>query len=236
MSGTGGVAGRSFASAMMCSKVMSVWVQTSVTCASGGVPSAPARTGGRRRTWATMGSRRMASRLMASATVPSWSTLENSRVFTCRREKSSFLNPIIYTSNDDKLGKWAVREREMGTDLLIAPLGLSSRRGNGASEELSLMSARIHSQVLRHNYIKLSMPSSFSDLGLIFAIDFRRVFRQAGIWNDSGGNGAVFISLVDSVSKLDIMRRLVFFCCKLGKTNLKRLLLELTFRLLSPPQ
>lgn len=97
MSGTGGVAGRSFASAMMCSKVMSVWVQTSVTRTSCDAPAA----GVRRRTWTTMGSRRM-----ASATVPSWSTLENSRAFTCGKEKSIFLeSAIIHASNYDSLGK-----------------------------------------------------------------------------------------------------------------------------------
>lgn len=83
MSGTGGVAGRSFASAMMCSKVMSVCVQTSTTHTSCGVPlwlcaaAAVALVGVRRRTWTTMG-----SRLMASATASSWSTLEKLRPFT----------------------------------------------------------------------------------------------------------------------------------------------------------
>lgn len=83
MSGTGGVAGRSFASAMMCSKVMSVCVQTSTTHTSCGVllwlcaTAAVALVGVRRRTWTTMG-----SRLMASTTVSSWSTLEKSRAFT----------------------------------------------------------------------------------------------------------------------------------------------------------
>lgn len=83
MSGTGGVAGRSFASAMMCSKVMSVCVQTSTTHTSCGVPlwlcatAAVALVGVRRRTWTTIG-----SRLMASTTASSWSTLEKSRAFT----------------------------------------------------------------------------------------------------------------------------------------------------------
>lgn len=83
MSGTGGVAGRSFASAMMCSKVMSVCVQTSTTHTSWGVPlslcpqAAAALVGVLRRTWTTMG-----SRLMASTTASSWSTLEKSRAFT----------------------------------------------------------------------------------------------------------------------------------------------------------
>lgn len=86
MSGTGGVAGRSLASAMMCSKVMSVCVQTSTTHASCGVlpqlcaTAAAPLVGVRRRTWTTMG-----SRLMASTTVSSWSTLEKSRAFTWRK-------------------------------------------------------------------------------------------------------------------------------------------------------
>lgn len=75
MSGTGGVAGRSLASAMMCSKVMSVCVQTSARNTSCGAP--PWLTGARRRTWTTMG-----SRLMASTTASSWSTLEKLRPFT----------------------------------------------------------------------------------------------------------------------------------------------------------
>lgn len=88
MSGTGGVAGRSLANAMMCSKVMSVCVQTSATHTSWGVPlrfcatAAVALVGVRRRTCTTMGSRRM-----ASTTASSWSTLEKSRPFTWRKNK-----------------------------------------------------------------------------------------------------------------------------------------------------
>lgn len=85
MSGTGGVAGLSLASAMMCSKVMSVCVQTSATHTSCGAPLWLCRAtadvplvGVRCRTWTTMG-----SRLMASTTASSWSTLEKSRAFTC---------------------------------------------------------------------------------------------------------------------------------------------------------
>lgn len=93
MSGTGGVAGRSLASAMMCSKVMSVCVHTSATHTSWGAPlwlcatAAVALVGVRRRTCTTMG-----SRLMASTTASSWSTLEKSRPFTWRnvRAKSHF--------------------------------------------------------------------------------------------------------------------------------------------------
>ncbi len=83
MSGTGGVAGRSFARAMMCSKVMSVCVHTSTTHTSCGMlpwllaTAAVPLVGVRRRTWTTMG-----SRLMASTTASSWSTLEKSRAFT----------------------------------------------------------------------------------------------------------------------------------------------------------
>lgn len=83
ISGTGGVAGRSLASAMMCSKVMSVCVHTSTTHTSCGTPPwlrdtvAVAPLGVRRRTWTTMG-----SRLMASTTASSWPALEKSRPFT----------------------------------------------------------------------------------------------------------------------------------------------------------
>ena len=87
MSGTGGVSGRSFASAMMCSKVMSVCVHTSTTHTSCGVPLWLCATavmplvGVRRITWTTMG-----SRLMASTTASSCSTLEKSRPFTWRKQ------------------------------------------------------------------------------------------------------------------------------------------------------
>lgn len=86
MSGTGGVAGRSLASAMMCSNVMSVCVQTSTThtsCAeSQFFCTTVALAGVRRRTWTTMG-----SRLMASTTDSSCSTLEKSRPFTLGEKK-----------------------------------------------------------------------------------------------------------------------------------------------------
>lgn len=92
MSGTGGVAGLSLARAMMCSKVMSVCVQTSTTHTSCGVPPWLCATacaplvGVRRRTWTTMG-----SRLMASTTASSCSTLEKSRPFTWGNKNKELL-------------------------------------------------------------------------------------------------------------------------------------------------
>lgn len=95
MSGTGGVTGRSLASAMMCSKVMSVCVQTSTTHTSCGDPpwlwttAAVALVGVRRRTWTTMG-----SRLMASTTASSCSALEKSRPFTWDNKERTILHRI----------------------------------------------------------------------------------------------------------------------------------------------
>lgn len=75
MSGTGGVLGLIFARAMMCSKVMSVWVHTSTTHTSCRLPwlrdAWP-----RLSTCTTIGSFRMAS------TAPSCPDLEKSRPFT----------------------------------------------------------------------------------------------------------------------------------------------------------
>ena len=101
MSGTGGVAGRSFARAMMCSKVISVCVQTSVThtsfvallllCATAAV----ALLGVCRRTWTTMGSRRM-----VSATVSSWPALEKSRAFTWEKGEQVTQTPCPCSSEE----------------------------------------------------------------------------------------------------------------------------------------
>lgn len=76
-SGTGGVEGRSFASAMMCSKVMSVWVHTSTTWISWGGPWGRP-LGVRRMTCTTTGS--LAAR--KASTVSSWLDLDNSFPFT----------------------------------------------------------------------------------------------------------------------------------------------------------
>lgn len=77
MSGTGGVEGRSFASAMMCSKVMSVWVHTSTTWISWGGPWGRP-LGVRLMTCTTTGS--LAAR--KASTVSSWLDLDNSFPFT----------------------------------------------------------------------------------------------------------------------------------------------------------
>lgn len=76
-SGTGGVEGRSFASAMMCSKVMSVWVHTSTTWISWGGPWGRP-LGVRLMTCTTTGS--LAAR--KASTVSSWLDLDNSFPFT----------------------------------------------------------------------------------------------------------------------------------------------------------
>lgn len=76
-SGTGGVEGRSFTNAMMCSKVMSVWVHTSTTWISWGRPWGRP-LGVRLMTCTTTGS--LAAR-KASA-VSSWLDLDNSFPFT----------------------------------------------------------------------------------------------------------------------------------------------------------
>ncbi len=76
-SGTGGVEGRSFASAMMCSKVMSVWVHTSTTWISWGGPWGRP-LGVRLMTCTTTGS--LAPR--KASTVSSWLDLDNSFPFT----------------------------------------------------------------------------------------------------------------------------------------------------------
>jgi len=76
-SGTGGVEGRSFASAMMCSKVMSVWVHTSTTWISWGGPWGRP-LGVRLMTCTTTGS--LAARKVS--TVSSWLDLDSSLPLT----------------------------------------------------------------------------------------------------------------------------------------------------------
>lgn len=84
-SGTGGVEGCSFASAMMCSKVMSVWVHTSTTWISWGGPWGRP-LGVRLMTCTTTGA--LAAR--KASTVSSWLDLDNSFPFTWRKYHPRF--------------------------------------------------------------------------------------------------------------------------------------------------
>lgn len=91
-SGTGGVEGRSFANAMMCSKVMSVWVHTSTTWISWGGPWGRP-LGVRLMTCTTTGS--LAAR-KASA-VSSWLDFDSSFPFTCGQKGDSQCNLLLVT-------------------------------------------------------------------------------------------------------------------------------------------
>lgn len=73
MSGTGGVDGLSLARAIICSKVMSVWVLASISRASWELLWALV-AGARRKTWTTMGS----LALRKASTASSWVALERS--------------------------------------------------------------------------------------------------------------------------------------------------------------
>lgn len=89
-SGTGGVEGRSFASAMMCSKVMSVWVHTSTTWISWGGPWGRP-LGVRLMTCTTTGS--LAVR--KASTVSSWLDFDNSFPFTWAKHENILCEYIL---------------------------------------------------------------------------------------------------------------------------------------------
>lgn len=144
MSGTGGVAGRSLASAIICSKVMSVCVHTSTTHTSCGelvllcTTAAAALVGVRRRTWTTIG-----SRLMASTTASSCSTL--AKPFTWgKTESKQFQEVSLAICHCEKAKKTSLVFKILVFFLLIQDASESHPRS-------------FQEQLVPHSHLKISV-------------------------------------------------------------------------------